>query len=938
MPFKSRAQRRALWAKNPKVAQEFENATPKGKKLPERKRRKKKKHNIFKAIPLWDGDGVQGAGQPRDRRGRWVRLPGPTATKKIGIWELENGKWGVFENGSEEPSREYTRHTDANRFVAKKIKEDAQAYYEQKVAPKKRAEHERRMEEASARDRRALAGGAAREGRERGRNLNRGVVGRVQGGTGRSRRVIRNRRKIEESNVEAPTIPGPANLQRSKEAERFANQEFKETEAKYAGLIIRLAKKGKTQDPAYRGNIKTKYGISPKRQMEIERSVYEKLYPETAPKEKRRNRFGGPTNNQQTEEMERHGGRSSLPLSTSPNNPPHLFKANKGENRGKWMVVSWNGHAEVIDDKEADRLRQESKEFWGNRMAKQKKRVKVVMPVWESVPKRGGGTKREKHYEERWITVPAYLRNKDGNLVPWEDRQKELRRDRIHVMELEEEKRLEKEEKIQIARDWADKMGFDGDDSYWWGFYWDDPSLISNAKNRGQQDDAVVPFEVNQPTARQRRKGRSLGEKGALPSGDLDARDYRGRRPGAKGSRKGDEDFQSSRQPPTQADRERSEREWERWREKEARRIARRRGKKNNGDVAKSVREVRKARHPFWDGDGVQGAGQPRNKHGEWTSGGRALARLASEVGERTAVAQYRTTTTRRSGASAGTATSRSARKTLGVGTAFDHSEKTIAIKPPRPNRGGKPWYEGILPESKLSQVGDAYYQRNNGTTAISDARLAQLFENPSKATANEKKLIASARGAKSIDGDRLIKIKTASGTKSRPRYDVIGQIAGKMVPGSGNRSGGAQARSGRSKEALARAQEKRRASGKENSLQQQKKVEVIAKDWAMSSTSVPCVHCGKAVRKSQISIETPKSKKIGGNYKDRGGMWPAHESCNTKAGAAANANPQLYLQDMMKKFQRNVPPSVKKNLPHVYAYFKKELGTYEAAKRKGFK
>lgn len=36
MPFKSKAQRRALYAKNPKVAAEFEAATPKNAKLPER--------------------------------------------------------------------------------------------------------------------------------------------------------------------------------------------------------------------------------------------------------------------------------------------------------------------------------------------------------------------------------------------------------------------------------------------------------------------------------------------------------------------------------------------------------------------------------------------------------------------------------------------------------------------------------------------------------------------------------------------------------------------------------------------------------------------------------------------------------------------------------------------------------------------------------------
>lgn len=45
MPFKSQAQRRFMYAKHPKLAEEFEEKTPKGKKLPEKakKRAKKKK-------------------------------------------------------------------------------------------------------------------------------------------------------------------------------------------------------------------------------------------------------------------------------------------------------------------------------------------------------------------------------------------------------------------------------------------------------------------------------------------------------------------------------------------------------------------------------------------------------------------------------------------------------------------------------------------------------------------------------------------------------------------------------------------------------------------------------------------------------------------------------------------------------------------------------
>jgi hypothetical protein len=42
VPFKSQAQRRALYAKDPKLAAEFEAATPKGKKLPEKVKPKAK--------------------------------------------------------------------------------------------------------------------------------------------------------------------------------------------------------------------------------------------------------------------------------------------------------------------------------------------------------------------------------------------------------------------------------------------------------------------------------------------------------------------------------------------------------------------------------------------------------------------------------------------------------------------------------------------------------------------------------------------------------------------------------------------------------------------------------------------------------------------------------------------------------------------------------
>lgn len=42
MPFKSKAQRDYLYAKHPEIAKEFQAHTPKGKKLPEHVKKKKK--------------------------------------------------------------------------------------------------------------------------------------------------------------------------------------------------------------------------------------------------------------------------------------------------------------------------------------------------------------------------------------------------------------------------------------------------------------------------------------------------------------------------------------------------------------------------------------------------------------------------------------------------------------------------------------------------------------------------------------------------------------------------------------------------------------------------------------------------------------------------------------------------------------------------------
>jgi hypothetical protein len=54
MPMKSQAQRGYLWAKHPEIAQEFEDATPKGKRLPQHVGKHKGK-GLSKAQPRSKG-------------------------------------------------------------------------------------------------------------------------------------------------------------------------------------------------------------------------------------------------------------------------------------------------------------------------------------------------------------------------------------------------------------------------------------------------------------------------------------------------------------------------------------------------------------------------------------------------------------------------------------------------------------------------------------------------------------------------------------------------------------------------------------------------------------------------------------------------------------------------------------------------------------------
>lgn len=272
----------------------------------------------------------------------------------------------------------------------------------------------------------------------------------------------------------------------------------------------------------------------------------------------------------------------------------------------------------------------------------------------------------------------------------------------------------------------------------------------------------------------------------------------------------------------------------------------------------------------------------------------------------------------------------------------FDHTRGTVANRSsiPRINRGGTHIMQGEngkpLVSNPYQDPGEAYYARNVGPNRITDERLREIYEDPSKMTPEERRMVSSAGGAKSLDGTSTITVATSRGPRELERYQVFGQLRSKIAPGSGDRS---SQREGISAERREKMAAKRRESGKPSSTEFGKMQKQITDDWSTNGgKTVPCVFCKKEMSPQGMSVETPKPKALGGNYKDRGGRWPAHNVCNTKAGRAAQDDPIAYQEEMMKKF-KDLPPEVRVRLPHVYDYFPKQLGKYPgtAAQRRKY-
>jgi hypothetical protein len=94
--------------------------------------KQQKKSGVSKARgsnPFWDGDGLNGVGQPRDHKGQWVRLPGAYKAAKIGVWEHDDGSFGVYEGSTPNakprtPVRTHKTYRAAAKDAANKVVKD----------------------------------------------------------------------------------------------------------------------------------------------------------------------------------------------------------------------------------------------------------------------------------------------------------------------------------------------------------------------------------------------------------------------------------------------------------------------------------------------------------------------------------------------------------------------------------------------------------------------------------------------------------------------------------------------------------------------------------------------------------------------------------------------------------------------------------------------
>lgn len=842
--------------------------------------------DISKANPLWDGDGVQGAGQPRDRRGRWVGLPGPTSIKRIGAFDLDDGSIGIFTDENRRPIKTYKSPSAANKFVSDAIKTDAEEYRKERRRVSDANRRLRQKVEREKADREKASAEAAKEEAKQRKAEDRKRE-KLFGPAPKQKRQPKpkvsvkaepaptRRGRVQVGEAERLPFPGRPTADQVQALNKWAKKNMKDEEAKYAGLIARLLlRRQVTQDPKIRGDMSRRYGITPKRLVEIEQDVHEFLFPPNKGPDRKtqvaRLRGIAPDiSKPQIDNMLALGARSSTPEANPPKgkNPTRVFKINKGPQRGKWASVTWDGEVKTLTDKQAQKAVADSRVAWTKRLL------------------------------ERWKTD----KERRAKLDAAREQQREAN---------DADRKLEREIKIAAAQKWAIKNNLDPDDSYWWALYWNDASLL-----KSQDDKTSTPIKVGLSEIMVREKMDPAILEGLLALPDIDARDMRGHRPGSRKAVKGDEDFEEAK-PESRQDAP----EWEdrnlsaQLKHQRRLRAAYERYKAKHPKSKITIGEfteyyynnkmripggtggkIKKAKNPLWDGDGVQVPGQPRGKGGRWTDGvgGSALgaAARAMDLGD-AGSRRHHGSTPRRVARVTGTPVLGSKK------SAFKNGQ--LQVKLNRLPRGGKHVMEdakGKPLQSKPMTPEEAIVRRNVGSSAISNARLKAIWEAYIKSgkmpSQREYDLIVSAGGQRHIDGDtENIRTKLKSGASvSKSRSDLFTMLRSQWAVGSGDRS---HKRAGISTESREKAKAKRRESLKWNSATQAQKRDQLAEIFSDDGHSSICIFCGDRVMNTRMSLETIKPKSAGGTY-TIGDMVPAHRQCNERGNKLAQANPKLY-------------------------------------------
>lgn len=678
--------------------------------------------------------------------------------------------------------------------------------------------------------------------------------------------------------VELPGIPDAVNVGRAEMVIRAFDYNWQKT---YARMVLRLGKQGNSIDPDVRVKRSQNDGVALREYIGIENAIHAALFPETLAPKKRKTRtqigIANPTGIQEKAITENGGRKIHVLLGnkTTGKNEGVAFKANKGQHKGQYLIVSGNGTTRVVDEPTFQQTIE-------NSAAEDAKQMAFL------------STQKWSHREKRFI--PADV---------WERQKAEEER---AIAQTLHDAEMNKFSKIERAKKWALEHGYDPEDSYWWGVFWNDPSLV-RAKYEGDDEEGD---QFNAP----------IQQKVGPPPVDIPASELPlGRR------RRSIKGWRFANGKAVVAEHKQNEQP--------------KKGVTYGPMYAWAPGDYR----IYWDGKQVGDSTYPTRSAAitglkawldEVMNKPRVVDVPAGPVkGRRGEPTQYGPAEIDEKGNPIPKGTRRRKRVVRKHGDP-DITPPALYRAMHPGGRKGAPWdgYRlNVLPRRGEHQKKDvkrefkpktylnpseAHYLRNNGPLAISDKRLGEIFNDPTVATETELSLILSAGGNKEYDGVKKIKVYVVrSGEyKMKERYDIIGQIRSKMAAGSGDRSA---TRSTLSEDRRQRANVKRRESGK-NSYERERRQ--MIEDWSLDGKTMICIFCGRKVSNSSASMETPKPKALGGGY-TRGNIFPAHESCNTKHGGEAQRNPKLYYEIMFSQDYyfnpKRVPPQLRKKLDPIF-------------------